>query len=142
MALVVFPNRSSKEEVLLKLWEYAKVSKSNSKYKKLTIERCRQLNTIKSFGHVAGRLLNVSFKHFPAIVQIKYDSVNGQGKMQEVADFFNQKYRAKNMKSLDIMSNNFRNFPPKQNEIVEPTPLRDRTRTLEESDFEIINLVA
>ena len=46
------------------------------------------------------------------------------------------------MKCLDIMSNNFRNFPPRQNEIVEPTPVRDRTRTLEESDFEIINLVA
>ena len=46
------------------------------------------------------------------------------------------------MKSLDIMSNNSRNFPPRQNEIVESISVRDRTKTLEESDFEIINLVA
>jgi len=124
MAMVVFPSSSSKDEVLLKLWEYAKVSKSNYAHKKLTIERCRQLNSIKSFGHISGKLLNVSFIHFPAIIQIKYDSINGHGKMQEVANFFNQKYRVKvkKNKSCPALSN------------------RERTKRLQEKDYEIIDL--
>ena len=122
--MVVFPSRSPKDEVLLKLWEYAKVSKSNYAHKKLTIERCRQLNSIKSFGHISGKLLNVSFQHFPAIIQIKYDSINGHGKMQEVANFFNQKYgvKVKKNKSCPGLSN------------------RERTVRLQEEDYEIIDL--
>lgn len=122
MALVIFPKDSSKDEVLLKLWEYAKVSGSGYSHKKLTIERCSQLNSIKSFGQISGKLLNVSFRYFPAIVQISYDSINGKGKMQEVANFFNQKYSLKEQKNIQSL------------------PYRKRTINLDEEDFEIIDL--
>ncbi len=89
MALVVFPKGTPKENVLLKLWKCARFISDSHLRKELSLNKSRELVLkFNTFGQVFGKILNVSFKHFPAIIQIKYDGINGYGLMQQVAYFF------------------------------------------------------
>tara|TARA_A100001015_G_C15010892_1_gene723039 strand:- start:1761 stop:2171 length:411 start_codon:yes stop_codon:yes gene_type:complete len=124
MALVVFPRKSSKEYILLKLWESSKWSCHNIK-KKLTLQSCRELvSKYNSFGKVSGKLLNVNFTNFPAIIQIKYDEINGRGSMQKVADFCYQQIK-------------LTTFPCRE-KLVQPN--RDRSRSLNDKEWELIDV--
>ena len=94
MALVVFPKdfeskHQYKALVLQKLWLYAKPKKADNRI--LSIQKCQELVLkFNTFGQVMGRDLNVSLKNFPFVTQIKYDNLNGHGRMQEVANIFNK----------------------------------------------------
>lgn len=92
MALVVFPKGTPKEDVLLKLWNCARFISEHHLRKDLSLNKSRELiSKFNKFGQLAGKVLNVNFKHFPAIIQIEYDKINGYGLMQQVAYFFYKK---------------------------------------------------
>lgn len=126
MALVVFPKGTLKEDVLLKLWNCARFISDNHLKKDLSLNKSRELVAkFNKFGQVAGKALNVNFKHFPAIIQIDYDKINGYGLMQQVAYFFYKK------KGLITNSN-------VDNSII---PNRQRTTKKDNQEWELIDLV-
>lgn len=125
MALVVFPKGTPKEDVLLKLWNCARFISDNHLRKHLSLNKSRELiSKFNTFGQVAGKVLNVNFKHFPAVIQIKYDEINGYGLMQQVAYFFYKK------KGLITNSN-------VDNSII---PNRTRTTKKNNQEWELIDL--
>jgi len=125
MALVVFPKETPKEDVLLKLWNCARFISDNHVKKDLSLNKSHELiSKFNKFGQVAGKVLNVNFKHFPAIIQIEYDKINGYGLMQQVAYFFYKK------KGLITNSN-------VDNSII---PNRSRTTKKDNQEWELIDL--
>ena len=125
MALVVFPKGTPKEDVLLKLWNCARFISEHHLRKDLSLNKSRELiSKFNTFGQVAGKVLNVNFKHFPAIIQIKYDEINGYGLMQQVAYSFYKK------KGLITNSN-------VDNSII---PNRTRTTKKNNQEWELIDL--
>lgn len=126
MALVVFPKGTPKEDVLLKLWNCARFISDNHLRKHLSLNKSRELiSKFNTFGQVAGKVLNVNFKHFPAVIQIKYDEINGYGLMQQVAYFFYKKKKGL-IKNSNV-----------DNSII---PNRTRTTKKNNQEWELIDL--